>query len=107
MGELPYAQEIVFAGSMAIVLFLSWRLTRELEPAARDTLVGTAIVIFVFRAMPGPGAGVTWWMIDELGFDSSSSRMLSLIGSALTLVGHVHLPPLHGRATRSPTSSAC
>ena len=37
---------------MAIVLFLIWRLARELEPAARATLVGTAIIIFVFRAMP-------------------------------------------------------
>ena len=49
---MPYNQEIVFAGSIAIVVFLMWRLMRELEPDARATLVGTAIVIFVFRAMP-------------------------------------------------------
>ena len=51
------------------------------------TLIGTAVVIFVFRAVPGPGAGVTWWMIDELGFDQHFLSVLSLIGSALTLVG--------------------
>ena len=87
LGRVPAAQEIVFAASMAIVLFLMWKLVRELEPAARHTLVGTALVIFVFRAMPGPGAGSTWWMIDELKFDQQFLAMLSLIGSVLTLFG--------------------
>ena len=87
LGEIPYNQEIIFAGSMAIVLFLMLRLVRELEPAARNTLVGTALLIFVFRALPGPGAGSTWWMIDELKFDQQFLSVLSLIGSALTLAG--------------------
>ena len=84
---LPYSQEIVFAGSLAIIVFLMNRLMRQLEPAARATLLGTAIVIFVFRAVPGPGPGVTWWMIDELAFDQEFLSVLSLIGSALTLLG--------------------
>jgi hypothetical protein len=87
LGKVPAAQEIVFAASMAIVLFLMWKLVRELEPTARHTLVGTALVIFVFRAMPGPGAGSTWWMIDVLGFDQQFLATLSLIGSVLTLFG--------------------
>ena len=87
LGRMPYSEEIVFAGSLAIVSFLIVKLTRALEPEARATLVGTAIVIFVFRAIPSPGAGVTWWMIDELGFDQQFLSVLSLIGSALTLVG--------------------
>ena len=87
LGKVPAAQEIVFAASMAIVLFLMWKLVRELEPAARHTLVGTALVIFVFRAMPGPGAGSTWWMIDVLKFDQQFIATLSLIGSVLTLFG--------------------
>ena len=87
LGKVPAAQEIVFAASMAIVLFLMWKLVRELEPAARHTLVGTALVIFVFRAMPGPGAGSTWWMIDVLNFDQQFLATLSLIGSVLTLFG--------------------
>ena len=80
-------EEIVFAGSFAIVAFLMVELTRALEPEARATLVGTAIVIFVFRAIPSPGPGITWWMIDELGFDQQFLSVLSLIGSALTLGG--------------------
>jgi len=87
LGMVPAAQEIVFVVSMAIVVFLMWKLVRELEPAARQTLVGTALVIFVFRALPGPGAGSTWWMIDILGFDQRFLATLSLIGSALTLAG--------------------
>jgi hypothetical protein len=67
--QIPYNQEIIFTGSMAIVLFLMAKLVKELSPAARRTLVGTAIVIFGFRAIPGPGAGASWWQIDELGFD--------------------------------------
>jgi hypothetical protein len=87
LGKMPAAQEIVFAASMAIVLFLMWKLVRELEPTARHTLVGTALVIFVFRAIPGPGAGSTWWMIDVLKFDQQFLATLSLIGSVLTLAG--------------------
>ncbi|MDA8124998.1 MAG: hypothetical protein M0009_07420 [Deltaproteobacteria bacterium] len=87
LGGLPYSEEIVFAGSLAIVTFLIVKLTRALDPEARATLIGTAVVIFVFRAVPGAGAGVTWWMIDELGFDQQFLSVLSLIGSALTLAG--------------------
>jgi len=86
-GQMRYSQEIIFAGSMVIVTFLIARLTRELEPDARATLVGTAIVIFMFRAVPSPGPGVTWWMIDELKFDQQFLSVLSLIASALTLAG--------------------
>jgi BT1 family len=87
VGRVPGAEEIVFGLSMAIVVFLIWRLTAELEPDARHVLVGTAIVVFVFRALPGPGAGSTWWMIDRLGFDQQFLATLSLIGSVLTLAG--------------------
>ena len=87
LGNLPYNEEIVFVGSFAIVSFLIERLTRDLGPEARATLIGTAIVIFAFRATPTPGPGVTWWMIDELKFDQHFLSVLSLIASALTLVG--------------------
>jgi hypothetical protein len=72
---------------MVIILFLMARLMRALEPEVRLFLVGTALIIFVFRAMPGPGSGQTWWMIDALGFDQQFLSVLSLIGSSLTLLG--------------------
>ena len=86
-SDIQFKQEIVFAGSMAIVIFLIERLTRELAPDVRTTLVGTAVVIFIFRAVPGTGDGVTWWMIDELRFDEQFISVLDLIGSVLTLLG--------------------
>ena len=46
--------------------------------AAQRTLIGTALLIFVFRAMPTPGAGSTWWMIDVLGFDQQFLSVLAL-----------------------------
>ncbi len=87
MADFPFNEEIVFVGSMAIVSVLMVRLTRELTPDARHVLVGTALVVFVFRSVPGPGEGATWWMIDKLGFDQQFLSVLSLIGSALTLAG--------------------
>lgn len=87
LTQVPYGQEIIFLGSMAIVTFLIVRLTRDLDPQARSTLVGTAIVIFVFRAIPSPGPGVTWWMIDDLKFDQHFFSMLSLIAGTLSLLG--------------------
>jgi hypothetical protein len=87
LSELRFGQELVFLASLGVILFLMARLVRELEPDARGTLLGTALLIFVFRALPGPGAGSTWWMIDVLGFDQSFLARLSLIASGLTLVG--------------------
>lgn len=87
LGQIPGAEEIIFCLSMTIVLFMIWRLTGELEPEARRVLVGTALLVFVFRAIPTPGAGSTWWMIDELDFDQQFLATLSLIGSTLTLAG--------------------
>src|SRR5690606_866275 len=45
LGNVPAAEEIVFAVSMTIVVTLMVRLTRDLAPTARETLLGTALVI--------------------------------------------------------------
>lgn len=94
VSDVPLAQEIIFAGSMTIVLFLMYRLLLELEPPARKMLVGTAVIIFVFRATPLPGPGATWFEIDVLGFDQQFLSVLSLIASALTLLGMFVLRPM-------------
>ena len=87
LGDMRYAQELIFLGSFAVIVFLLWRLARELEPAAREVLVATALILFVYRAMPGSGSGSTWWMIDVLKFDESFLAKLSLVAYALTLAG--------------------
>jgi len=94
LGQVPFAQEIVFAGSMAIVLFLMHRLLLELPQDTRRALLGTAVIIFVFRAVPLPGPGVAWFEIDVLGFDQRFLSILSLITSCLALDGLVIARPL-------------
>ena len=97
VSDVPLAQEIIFVGSMAIVLFLMYRLLLELEPQMRNMLVGTAIIIFVFRAVPLTGPGVAWFEIDVLGFDQQFLSILSMIAAMLTLVGMVILRPMMAR----------
>ncbi len=87
LSDISFNKEIIFIGSMGIVLFLMSRLIKVLEPEDRLVLVGTAVIIFIYRAMPTPGAGQTWWMIDELRFDQQFLAVLSLVASMLTLVG--------------------
>ncbi len=91
--NLPFAQEIVFIGSVIIILFLMFKLIKELPKELRLTIVGTAVIIFIFRAMPGPGPGLTWFEIDQLGFNEQFFSILSLLASILTLAGIVLLRP--------------
>ena len=99
ISQVPLAQEIIFLGSMGIILFLMYRLLLELEPDIRKMLVGTAVIIFVFRAVPLSGPGAGWFEIDVLGFDQRFFSVLSLIASVLALFGMVLLRPM--MATRS------
>jgi hypothetical protein len=94
VSDIPFSQEIIFVGSMSIILFLMYRLLLELDAGARNMLIGTAIIIFVFRAVPLPGPGATWFEIDQLGFDQQFISVLSLIGAGLTLFGMFVLRPM-------------
>lgn len=97
LGQVPLGQEIVFAGSLIIVGLLMRQLIRVLDPVQARTLLGTALIIFFFRAVPRPGDGLTWFNIDVLGFDQQFLSVLSLITSVLTLAGMVLLRPLMAR----------
>jgi BT1 family len=94
ISDIPLAQEIVFCGSMTIITMLIYQLLHKLPRAKARALIGTALIIFVFRAVPLPGAGATWFMIDQLRFDQQFLSVLSLIASCLTLIGMVLLRPL-------------
>jgi BT1 family len=86
LSQFPYGQEIIFLGSLAIILYLIARMTSELAPDMRMTLVGTALVIFMFRAAPTPGPSIAWWVIDDLKFDQYFMSVLTLVGGVLSLV---------------------
>ncbi len=87
LSDLSHKEEIVFLGSLGIILYMIQLLTIELSQSARRQLYGIALVIFMFRAVPVAGVGETWWMIDELGFNPAFIAKLSLLTSFMTLVG--------------------
>jgi hypothetical protein len=55
------------------------------------------VIIFIFRAVPLPGPGATWFEIDVLGFDERFLAVLSLITSLLTIFGMLVLRPMMAR----------
>jgi len=91
--QVPFAQEIVFAGSMTIVILLMRQLIGALSQSQARMLIGTALIVFVFRAVPLPGPGATWFVIDGLGFDAQFLSVLGLIAALLTLVAMLVLRP--------------
>ncbi len=89
MGLLPwrFGQETVFIGSLAILIYLIRQMTHDLPQEIKQTLWATAIIIFMFRSIPSPGEGVTWWTIDVLGFDQQVQAIFSFINYVFALVG--------------------
>ena len=94
LSKIRFAEEIVFLGTLGVILFLISRLLRELPPERASALIGTAVIIFVYRSVPLPGPGLTWFEIDVLGFDEQFLSVLTLITSCLALAGLVILRPL-------------
>ena len=94
ISKIPFSQEIVFIGSFLIIVYLLMALSNQLDAVSKRMLIGTAIIIFVFRAMPGVGQGASWFEIDVLKFDQEFLSLLGLIASILTIVGIFVLRPL-------------
>ena len=86
-NEVPYSQEIVFVVSLAVVLYFLSTIIQELDADTIQHIKMAMIVIFVYRAMPSVGPGLSWWQIDVLGFDKAFFGTLGQIGAALALVG--------------------
>ncbi len=87
LSDIELAQEIIFVGSMAIIMFVMYRLMQFLPQDQQVSLIAISTIIFIYRAIPGPGAGAGWWKIDVLGFDQAFFALLGLIGGVLALVG--------------------
>jgi len=86
-NDIAYSQEIVFFISLAVVLYLLNDLIGDLEPDTIRHIKMAMIIIFVYRAMPSVGSGLTWWQIDVLEFDESFFAKLSAIGGGIALAG--------------------
>ena len=86
-NEVPYSQEIVFIVSLGVVLYFLNTLIQDLDTKTIKHIKMAMIVIFIYRAMPSVGPGLSWWQIDVLGFDKAFFGTLGQIGAALALVG--------------------
>lgn len=87
MFEVSYGQEIIFALSLAIILYLLANVAGDIPQEKIRGIICAAIVIFVFRSMPGYGPGVSWWEIDVLLFDQDFFTVLSQIGNGIAIAG--------------------
>jgi hypothetical protein len=97
LGRVPMNEEIIFCGSLGLIVFLMRQLLADLDPGRRREIVAIAVIIFVFRAMPGAGAGASWWQMDRLGFDEAFLGTLRQIASILAIGGMLALRSWMGR----------
>ena len=87
LTEIPYAQEIVFVLSMAVIIRMLALVTRDLDAPTRRAILATSIIIFAFRATPGAGDGAFWFTLDELGFDEAFLGHLRQTAAIISVVG--------------------
>jgi hypothetical protein len=97
LSDLQLKKEIIFIGSLAIIGYLIYQLVQEMAPDKRREIIGIAVIIFVFRAMPTFGPGAQWWQIDVLGFDEAFFGTLRQIASLLAIAGMFALRSWMGR----------
>jgi hypothetical protein len=99
ISELPlwlgaHADSLLFLGSLVVIVWLIAKITRELEQSSRRALIGTAIVIFVYRMTPSVGAGMNFFNIEILRFTEDFMGTLGQIGSIVGLFGLFFLRPM-------------
>jgi MFS family permease len=99
LSELNAKMETIFLASLAIIAYLIHQLLQTMAPAKRREIIGIALIVFVFRAMPGIGAGASWWQIDVLKFDEAFFGTLRQISSILAILG---MFALRGWMSRRP-----
>jgi hypothetical protein len=97
ISGLQLKKEIIFVGSLGIIAYLMHQLVRDMPPLKRREIIGIAVIIFVFRAMPSFGPGASWWQIDVLGFDEAFFGTLRQIASLLAIAGMFALRSWMGR----------
>lgn len=86
LGGLPYAQEVIFVLSMAVVCAMLVLVTRHLDHKSRMAILYTTIIIFMFRATPTSGDGYFWWTLDILKFDEQFYGVLRQTGAVLAII---------------------
>ncbi|WP_439573940.1 hypothetical protein [Phreatobacter sp.] len=85
LGGIPYAQEVVFAVSMAVICTMLWLLIRDLDEKTRRSIIFASVIIFAFRATPSVGDGYFWWTLDILKFDEAFYGVLRQTGAVIAI----------------------
>lgn len=99
LSDLPLKKEAIFLGSLGAIGYLMLVIMKGLDPRRKKDILGIAVIIFIFRAMPTVGAGASWWQIDVLHFDEAFFGTLRQISALLTIAG---LFALRGWMSRNP-----
>lgn len=86
LGGVPYAQEVTFAVSMAVICTMLVLVTRDISPEQQRAILFTSIIIFAFRATPSVGDGYFWWTLDVLKFDEAFYGILRQTGAILSIL---------------------
>lgn len=84
IGE--YSQLVVFCGSMLVVNYMMWTLTREIDSKVRGGFILACIAIFMFRVTPSTGPAIDWWCIDALKFDQEFMGLIRLVSQIVAMV---------------------
>ena len=87
ISDLTFKKEIILLGSLGVIIYMMKMILGTLSPAKQREIIGIAVIVFVFRAMPTFGAGASWWEIDVLKFDEAFFGTLRQISSILAILG--------------------
>ncbi len=85
--RITSAKEIILITSLILISILMRLLIKDFNREQKSTIIGTAIIIFVYRSLPGPGAGLNWYEIDILGFNQRFFSLLTVVSAGITLLG--------------------
>jgi MFS family permease len=86
LGRVPFAQEVTFAISMAVICTMLVLVTRDISAEHQRAILFTSIIIFAFRATPSVGDGYFWFTLDVLKFDEAFYGVLRQTGAIIAIV---------------------
>jgi len=86
LGQVPFAQELIFIISMTVICAMLVLVTRDLDRNTRRAILFTSVIIFAFRATPAVGDGYFWWTLDVLKFDEAFYGSLRQTAAVIGLV---------------------
>ena len=85
MSDFAYGQEVIFIVSLVLLSLMFKWVTKGVDRKKVNIIILVFIALFAYRVVPLVGPGVTWWAIDELGFDATFFGVLRQVGTGFAL----------------------